>query len=53
MKRLLRVDNEEVSVKWEVITEEELNANKGGEAGKDKPDVKPPSLLSVEGSPMI
>jgi hypothetical protein len=41
VKRLLRVDNEEVSVKWEVITEEELNANKGGEAGKDKPDVKP------------
>ena len=42
MKRLLRVDNEAVSVKWEVITEEELNANKGGEAGqKDNPDVKP------------
>jgi len=38
VKRLLRVDNEEVSVKWEVFTEEELNANKGGE---DKPDVKP------------
>ena len=38
VKRLLRVDNEEVSVKWEVITEEEPNANKGGE---DKPDVKP------------
>jgi len=35
------VDNEAVSVKWEVITEEELNANKGGEAGKDNPDVKP------------
>ena len=28
-------------MKWEVITEEELNANKGGEAGKDNPDVKP------------
>jgi len=42
VKRLLRVDNEAVSVKWEVITEEELNANKGGEAGqKDNPDVKP------------
>ena len=35
------MDNEAVSVKWEVITEEELNANKGGEAGKDNPDVKP------------
>ena len=30
VKRLLRVDNDAVSVKWEVITEEELNANKGG-----------------------
>merc|ERR1712192_300100 len=30
------------SVKWEVITEEELNANKGGEAGQtDNPAVKP------------
>ena len=28
VKRLLRVDNEAVSVKWEVITEEELNSNK-------------------------
>ncbi len=28
MKRLLRADNEAVSVKWEVITEQELNANK-------------------------
>jgi hypothetical protein len=28
VKRLLRADNEAVSVKWEVITEEELNANK-------------------------
>jgi len=41
VKRLLRVDNEAYQVKWEVITEEELNANKGGEAGKDNPDVKP------------
>jgi hypothetical protein len=41
VKRLLRVDNKAVSVKREVITEEELNANKGGEAGKDSPDVKP------------
>jgi len=41
VKRLLRVDNEAVSVKWEVITEEELSANKGGEAGKENPDVKP------------
>lgn len=49
MKRLLRVDNEAVSMKWEVITEEELNADKGGEAGKDNLNVKP----SVSGSPMI
>jgi hypothetical protein len=49
VKRLLRVDNEAVSMKWEVITEEELNANKGGEAGKDNLNVKP----SVSGSPMI
>ena len=41
VKRLLRVDNEAVSVKWEVITEVELNANKGGEVGKENPDVKP------------
>ena len=41
MKRLLRVDNKAVSVKWEVITEEELNANKGVEAGKDNLYVKP------------
>ena len=40
-KRLSSVDNKAVSVKWEVITEEELNANKGGEAGKDNPYVKP------------
>ena len=49
MKRLLRVDNKAVSMKWEVITEEELNADKGGEAGKDNLIVKP----SVSGSPMI
>ena len=36
-------------MKWEVITEEELNADKGGEAGKDNLNVKP----SVSGSPMI
>lgn len=41
VKRLLRADNEAVSVKWEVITEEELSANKEGEAGKENPDVKP------------
>jgi len=42
VKRLLRVDNDAVSVKWEVITEDELNANKGGEAGQtDNPAVKP------------
>ena len=49
MKRLLRVDNEAVSMKWEVITEEGLNADKGGEAGKDNLIVKP----SVSGSTMI
>ena len=43
MKRLLRVDNEAVSAKWEVI--EELNAIKGGEAGKDNPDVKLSSVI--------
>ena len=32
VKRLLREDYEAVSVKWEVITEEELSTNKGGEA---------------------
>ena len=41
VKRLLRVDYEAVSVKWEVITEEELSSNKGGEAGGHNPDVKP------------
>ena len=41
VKRLLRVDNEAVSVKLEVITEEELKANKRGEPGKDNPDAKP------------
>lgn len=42
VKRLLREDNEAVSVKWEVITEAELNANKTGEAGQtDNPEVKP------------
>jgi len=41
VKRLLRVDYEAVSVKWEVITEDELNANKLGEAGQSNPDVKP------------
>ena len=41
VKRLLRVDYEAVSVKWEVITEEELQSNKGGEAGSNNPDVKP------------
>ena len=38
---MLRVDYEAVSVKWEVITEEELSANKGGEAGQSNSDVKP------------
>ena len=28
MKRLLRTDNEALTVNWEVITENELNANK-------------------------
>jgi len=41
VKRLLRADNEAISVNWEVITESELSANKGGEAGKDNPDVHP------------
>jgi len=41
VKRLLRTDNESITVNWEVITENELNANKGGEAGKDNPDVHP------------
>jgi len=41
VKRLLRADNEAISVNWEVITENELNSNKGGEAGKDNPDVHP------------
>jgi hypothetical protein len=41
VKRLLRVDNEAVSVKLKVITVVELNANKRGEAGKDNPDAKP------------
>lgn len=41
VKRLLRTDNESITVNWEVITESELNANKGGEAGKDNPDVHP------------
>jgi hypothetical protein len=30
-----------VSVKLEVITKEELKANKRGEPGKDNPDAKP------------
>lgn len=37
-----QVPGAQVSVKWEVITEEELSANKGGEAGQiDNPAVKP------------
>ena len=36
VKRLLRVDNEAVSVKLNVIPEEKLKANKRWEAGKDK-----------------
>ena len=37
VKRLLRVDNEAVSVKWELVTEEELSAGGGGKsaAGSD------------------
>ena len=46
MKRLLRVDNEAASAKWEDI-EEELNANKGGEAEKDNPDVKHSSVIHL------
>jgi hypothetical protein len=34
-----------VSAKWEVITEEELNANKGGEAGKDNPDFSDSQMI--------
>ena len=49
MKRLLRVDNEAVSVKLEVITEEELKANKRWEPGKDN---LMPRFLSVEGLTM-
>ena len=42
VKRLLRVDNEAVSVTWELITQTELNANKTGESGhKDIAEVKP------------
>merc|ERR1719318_866745 len=51
VKRLLRVDNEAVSVKWEVITEEELLANKGGEAGKDNPAVKPSAFGGFTNDP--
>ena len=40
MKRLLRVGDTDVIVKWDAITENELNANKDGEAQKAKPDVK-------------
>ena len=45
----MRVDNEAVSVKCEVITEEELNANMAGVVGKDNPNVKPNPKYSPEG----
>ena len=34
VKRLFRTDNEAVNVKWELLTEEELNASKGGAGAK-------------------
>lgn len=50
VKRLLRVDNEAVSVTWEVITQTELNASKTGEAeNKDTIEVK----HSPSGSPSL
>jgi len=51
VKRLLRLDYEAVSVKWEVITEEELSANKGGEAGQANPDVKPSASGDLTNNP--
>jgi len=42
----------QVSVKWEVITEDELNANKLGEAGRDNPDVKPSASGGFTNDPM-
>ena len=51
VKRLLRLDYEAVSVKWEVITEEELNSNKGGEAGQANPDVKPSASGDLTNNP--
>jgi len=43
VKRLLRVDNEAVSVSWELITQTELNANKTGELEhkEETTEVKP------------
>ena len=38
MKRLFRNDNEAVKVKWELLTEEEYNAGKAGNASNEKGD---------------
>jgi len=51
VKRLLREDYEAVSVKWEVITEEELSTNKGGEAGQSNPNVKPSAMGDFTNDP--
>ena len=51
VKRLLRLDYEAVSVKWEVITEEELNSNKGNEAGQPNPDVEPSASGDLTNNP--
>ena len=49
VKRLLREDYDAVSVKWEVITEEELNSNKTGEAGQT--DAKPSASGDLRNNP--
>lgn len=38
VKRLFREDNEAVDVKWQLLTEEELSAGKGGTGGEGRAD---------------
>jgi len=38
VKRLFRTDNEAVDVKWQLLTEEELSATKGGPGGEGRSD---------------
>ena len=47
VKRLLRVDNEAVSVKWELVTEEELSAGGGKLAAGSDPSAGTPDAVGA------